>query len=366
MAKQTPVPELRQLPIGALTVDPNQPRRDFGLELGSKQTMEPLEALAASIREQGILQPILARPIGKNKFMIIAGERRWRAAEMAGLKSVPVLVREDLEGLSLELAQLTENIQREDLTDNDISIAIESLLARYPELMKKDVAILLRRHPSYVTRMLAMQSPEYKKEIKEGLIQHASVLEQFKSLPKHVQEKLLQSAREWGKPVSHIAIAAARKEAADSMRGAKVSGEHYQKLMDLGLTAHAPLRMTPSGSDDFIPPVGARPASASRVGSILESRANNAPREMVHQARMGWDQFSALWNVSPPAASPTMVEVMLTSDEIRSALRQLGRQVPRDEMDQLPSLLEALRHVKPVEKAKKPAAKKSITARSTR
>src|ERR1700744_5920710 len=98
----------RTVPVAFLRPNKFQPRKTF--------VQEELQDLANSIREKGVLQPILVRPIAgeSNAFEIVAGERRWRASQMAKLHDVPVVVREMSDGESLELA-IIENVQREDL-----------------------------------------------------------------------------------------------------------------------------------------------------------------------------------------------------------------------------------------------------------
>src|SRR5271154_456392 len=98
--------DLRTLPVAFLQPGRFQPRKNFA--------QEPLADLAASIREKGVLSPILVRPIGADRYEIVAGERRWRAAQMAKLHDVPVVVREMNDGEALELA-IIENVQRSDL-----------------------------------------------------------------------------------------------------------------------------------------------------------------------------------------------------------------------------------------------------------
>jgi ParB/RepB/Spo0J family partition protein len=354
MATNPTSQELRQVPIGALIVDPNQPRRDFGREAELKENLAPLEALASSIKDQGILQPIIARPAGKNKLMIVAGERRWRAAQMAGLSSVPVLVREDLEGMSLELAQLSENLQRQDLTDLDVASALESLMERYPELRKKDLAKLLNRAPSYITRMLSLRNPEFSDLVSANVITYASVLEAFKGKSQAVKDMVLSEARETGKPITHYAMARAEKKLVHEENSVKVSPELYDQLMmDMGFGNAEPahgkaMRLSPSGSEDFAPPPGSRAAASTyRIGTAAQARSENAPRQMLHHAKMGWDQFVALCELRKPGAKPVMVEVALTSEEVRACLEDLRVTIPREEFEQLPTLLDALRTVPP-------------------
>ena len=109
----------------ALTdIGPNkdQPRRHFDEEM--------LQELAASIKIHGILQPIVVAPHGQGKYQIIAGERRWRAADMAGLKNVPVIVRTLEEQAKLELA-IIENVQRVDLAPLEQAVSIEKLHVQF-------------------------------------------------------------------------------------------------------------------------------------------------------------------------------------------------------------------------------------------
>jgi ParB family transcriptional regulator, chromosome partitioning protein len=98
--------ELREIPVDLVTPNPRQPRRD--VDEGS------LLALAESLRERGVLQPVLLRPVPGGTYELIAGERRWRAAQLAGFETVPALVRPQDDAESLELA-LIENMAREDL-----------------------------------------------------------------------------------------------------------------------------------------------------------------------------------------------------------------------------------------------------------
>jgi ParB family chromosome partitioning protein len=109
----------QELPIGAVSPNQHQPRTQFD--------EEALAALTASVRELGVLQPVLVRPTGGGAYELIAGERRWRAAKRAGLSLIPAIVRTVDDTLSLEQA-LVENIQREDLNPLDEAAAYQQLL----------------------------------------------------------------------------------------------------------------------------------------------------------------------------------------------------------------------------------------------
>lgn len=113
---------LRTLPVGQLQPGKYQPR--------SYMNEDALQTLADSIAAQGIMQPILVREVGPEKFEIIAGERRWRASQKAGLTEVPVLVREIADEAALAMA-LIENIQREDLNPLEEAMGIKRLIDEF-------------------------------------------------------------------------------------------------------------------------------------------------------------------------------------------------------------------------------------------
>lgn len=137
-------------PIELLRPNPDQPRRLF--------SEAEIDDLAASIREKGVLQPILVRPVdGGKSFQIIAGERRWRASQKAGLKTVPVLVREldDLEVLEIGII---ENVQREDLNPIEEARAYRALMERFGRTQDAVAQVVSksRSHVANTLRLLAL------------------------------------------------------------------------------------------------------------------------------------------------------------------------------------------------------------------
>ena len=113
---------INEVSVSQIKANPNQPRREFD--------EEALRDLADSIREIGIVQPITLRDEGDGTYMIIAGERRWRASQMAGLESIPAYIRTVDDENVMEMA-LIENIQREDLNSLEIALAYQNLIDRY-------------------------------------------------------------------------------------------------------------------------------------------------------------------------------------------------------------------------------------------
>ncbi|MBU6371837.1 MAG: ParB/RepB/Spo0J family partition protein [Alphaproteobacteria bacterium] len=137
------------LPIDLIHRNPDQPRRHFD--------EADLNELAASIRAHGVLQPILVRPRGAGEFEIVAGERRWRAAQRAGLHTVPALVRELEEAQVLEIA-IIENVQRTDLNPLEEAQGYQALIDRFGHT-QQDIADQVgksRPHIANTLRLLAL------------------------------------------------------------------------------------------------------------------------------------------------------------------------------------------------------------------
>jgi ParB family chromosome partitioning protein len=138
--------ELRELPVELVQPNPNQPRRHFD--------EESLTALAGSLTDRGVLQPILVRPQPGGTYELIAGERRWRAAQLAGLATVPALVRPEDDAASLELA-LIENMAREDLNPVEEARAC-SMLVEELGLTREDVGRRVGRSRVAVSNLMRL------------------------------------------------------------------------------------------------------------------------------------------------------------------------------------------------------------------
>jgi ParB family chromosome partitioning protein len=148
---------LQNLPVEFLRPGQYQPRRDLN--------PEALKELADSIAAQGVMQPIIVRPIADNKYEIIAGERRWRATQQAGLDSIPAIVREVTDEATIAMA-LIENIQREDLNAMEESLALIRLQDEF-SLTQQQVADAVGKSRSAVTNLMRLASLE--KAVQEQL-----------------------------------------------------------------------------------------------------------------------------------------------------------------------------------------------------
>lgn len=168
----TPVKGSRTMPVAFLRPNPHQPRKTF--------REEELRDLATSIREKGLLQPILVRPVvgQHDAYEIVAGERRWRAAQMVKLHDVPVVVREMSNAEALELA-IIENVQREDLNAIEEAAAYHELSERFgytQERLAEEIG-KSRSHIANTLRLLKLPEP-VKVMIREGKLSagHARTL----------------------------------------------------------------------------------------------------------------------------------------------------------------------------------------------
>jgi len=152
--------DTRTLPVAFLQPGKYQPRKSFD--------EQPLADLAASVKEKGVLSPILVRPIGPDRYEIVAGERRWRAAQIAKLHDVPVVVRELADDQALEIA-IIENVQRADLNAMEEGAAYQELITKFARTQEQ-VAQQVGKSRSHVANTIRLlQLPEQVKAwVREG------------------------------------------------------------------------------------------------------------------------------------------------------------------------------------------------------
>lgn len=180
--------DLRDLPIELMQRGVYQPRIDMHTE--------SLEELAESIRSQGVVQPIVVRPVGKDKYEIIAGERRWRAAQLAGLQEIPAVIRDVNDRAAIAMA-LIENIQRENLNPMEEANAIKRLIDEF-ELTHQEAAEAVGRSRTGVSNLLRLLdlNPDVKKLVEDGELEmgHARALLALKeALQSETARKVVKS-----------------------------------------------------------------------------------------------------------------------------------------------------------------------------
>ncbi len=140
--------DLRDIPVDLIRRGKYQPRRDMD--------QDALQELADSITVQGVMQPIVVRPVNNEQYEIIAGERRWRATQLAGLDSVPAMVRDVPDEAAIAMG-LIENIQRENLNPIEEAIALQRLQQEF-ELTQQQVADAVGKSRSTITNLLRLMS----------------------------------------------------------------------------------------------------------------------------------------------------------------------------------------------------------------
>jgi ParB family chromosome partitioning protein len=161
---------LQEMPVDKIQRGKYQPRIDID--------PESLQELAESIKAQGVMQPIVVRPISDKKYEIIAGERRWRATQLAGLDTIPVIIKNVPDEAAIAMA-LIENIQREDLNPIEEAAALQRLQQEF-ELTQQEVAAAVGKSRSTVANLLRLMSlqPDVRKMLEHGDLEmgHARAL----------------------------------------------------------------------------------------------------------------------------------------------------------------------------------------------
>ncbi|HVX19174.1 MAG TPA: ParB/RepB/Spo0J family partition protein [Acidimicrobiales bacterium] len=210
---------MREIPIARITPNSYQPRGHFD--------EEALLALTASIQEVGVLQPVLVRPVpdsDEERYELIAGERRWRAAKRAGLPTVPAVVRETDDAVSLEHA-LVENLHREDLNVLEEAAAYQQLIEDF-ELTHDDVARRVGKSRSAVSNSLRLFQlpPSIQRLVQEGALSGGHARALLGTPDRAFQEALARKAvaEEWS--VRQVEQAVRDRQGGGSSGGPSPSG----------------------------------------------------------------------------------------------------------------------------------------------
>ena len=224
---------VQEIPVGNLDPNPDQPRQTF--------SAESITELAQSIREQGVLQPLLVTQSGSGRFRIVAGERRWRAAREAGLQAVPCLVKELERAEELEIA-LIENLQREDLNPVESAQGLRVLMEQFGYTQEQAARRIGKSRPAVANSLRLLKLPDEVLDlVRSGELSagHARVLAGIPDSGRQVTlakrcvdsglsvrelEKLAQALRGEGKP------APARKKTALSAELRQVENRFRERL----------------------------------------------------------------------------------------------------------------------------------------
>ena len=196
---------IQEIPVGELDPNPDQPRQSFD--------QESIAQLADSIRDQGVLQPLLVVPASGGRYRIIAGERRYRASRVAGLETVPCIVKDIDVIRQMEIA-LIENLQREDLNPMEAARGIQALMKQCGYTQEKVSTRLGKSRPAVANLLRLLSLPEEVTEmVRDGLISagHARVLAGIRSAEEQI--RLAKRAADEGMSVRRLEqLAAAAKE----------------------------------------------------------------------------------------------------------------------------------------------------------
>jgi len=201
---------LATLPVASIRPGKYQPR--------TKMDQEALAELAASIQRQGLMQPVLVRPIERDRYELIAGERRWRAAQMAGLQEVPALVRDVADDAALAMS-LVENIQRENLNPIEEAAGLQRLIEEF-KMTHEQAADAVGRSRSATTNLLRLLK-----------------------LARPVQAMLMEGVLEMGHARALLALDGARQvETANRVAARGLSARETEALVQRLLRGHAARR----------------------------------------------------------------------------------------------------------------------------
>jgi len=250
--EEAPREALATVPVSRIQPGRYQPR--------TRMDEQALAELAASIRTQGLMQPLLVRPLGSERYELIAGERRWRAAQMAGLEQVPALVREVPDEAALAMA-LIENIQREDLNPMEEAAGIQRLVDEF-RMTHEQAADAVGRSRSATTNLLRLLR-----------------------LAKPVQEMLMQGKVEMGHARALLALDGARQiEAAHAVSAKGLSVRETETLVQRLLRGVSSRRRKRADRDL----ARLEEELAERLGTTVEIRAGKkgGGKLLVHYSNL--------------------------------------------------------------------------------
>lgn len=251
-ADSAPTDALTTLAVGQIRPGRYQPR--------TRMDRNALAELSASIKAQGLMQPLLVRPVDREHYELIAGERRWRAAQMAGLAEVPVLVREVADESALAMS-LIENIQREDLNPMEEAAGLQRLIDEF-KMTHEQAASAVGRSRSATTNLLRLLK-----------------------LPKPVQAMVMEGALEMGHARALLTLDAARQIEAANRIAARGLSVREAEALAARLARGPATRRRPKADRDL---ARLEEQTSERLGTTVEIRAGKkgSGKVIVHYASL--------------------------------------------------------------------------------
>lgn len=358
--------------VNDIRPDPDQPRKSLQAIDGeiAPEDRIALESLAEDMYENGQHQPIVVKQMDDGMYQIIMGERRWRAAKLNFEKhdadTVKAIVRNDLSGEKLKLAQLAENLQREDLSDLETAMFLKRTLDEFPELQKQTLAKLLKKNSQYISRILALVDPAWASVVDTGIITYASLLEQFRALPESARNNLIATATKEERALTSGDINKARntvkgkdKPAAPSQAG-EGTGSVEWPFVEPGLR-----KLTPQTIDDVSAFIASetpeaetykytgKPFEIVKPGDTIKDFGGDATIPAGIQAlnpnlfdkrevKLTMGQLRTLLAADSFVSEDHIVTTMIPVEEVKNAISKIGGEVPTDDNQLVLALIKKL------------------------
>lgn len=341
---------LTALSIDLIDPDEDQPRGSLHGPDGQlpEGVQTKIAELAASIAAIGLQQPIKVRESGNGRYIIIMGECRWRAVTLNRDLGVPnsetidCIIERGMEADKLMMAQLAENLNRSDLTDLEVARYLQKKMDANPELMKKSLAELIRRPPSYISRILGLLDPKYEDLVGNGLITYASLLEQYKALTEEEQQRIAQQAKDEKRSITSSDVKAARERtkkakeekvppkvdvaagAADALKDQRREGETYTPSPEVVQSAASMQGPASTGAQAVYNDNGREPMMPT------EPVANDPDALSKAKVTLTIAQVKKLLAQAAIGDESLAVTMYMPMPELESVLTALGCRVPKE------------------------------------
>jgi len=317
----------------------------------SRSTFRPVDGQVP--KEALDAHPISVIEKGDGRFLIVMGERRWRSFVLnrdrghPHFDRIPAVVRDDLAGDDLRserrLLQLSENLQRENVSDLDVALALKDILEDDPKLQKQTLAAMLKKPPSYVSKILSMMHPDWAGVVDTGLIPYASILEKYKTLDPETRAEIAETATKEKRTINSkdITDATARKkaghdvqrDAASVLQAFAPTGETYDPSHAAKSRVKAdPQRIDDRGGAPMLPATGPMEFAAPPLGRTQLTMTLAQVTVLASMGGFGMDQD----------VLGQRLHLALPADTIRDAIKTLGHKGPKSDAELVTSLMAAI------------------------
>lgn len=358
---EAPTAQIVNVDIDLIDFDSKQPRKEFYPVDGviAPEVLQALEELADNISAVGLLQPVLLMPKDDGRYQVAVGERRVRAFRLnreRGLPNfgeVPAIISNSFTPLQRKLAQLAENLQRSNQSDLETAQFVRDTLEEFPELQKQQIAKIMNKDAQYVSRILALLKPEWADVVDTGIITYASLLEQYRALPKEKQAALRETAQREKRALTSGDIRAAKKGGVLGQPPAVPREAGKQLDPELAARVQAFVDSQAPQNEQYAPsteavkgPVRGRQIKDAGGDAVIPAgtAALNSTMLEKREIRLTLQQVETLLNRGALANKKHQVSVMLPVGELREAIKSLGGEVPEDDSQLSMVLTDEINH----------------------